>query len=698
MHMFTGSLRMRLIMGFLFCAVLTAISGGAGIFSLGKIKLMMEDSTGLVNENIDRQHRQIEQLMPIRTLVTQTLDAKSVKEIAPLRTRCQSLLDTIKSDPSNLRGIHSETRALIETKFGQLTTLDTLKLSLAQTTDFLDRISGLTKTSVQATQNASISSIETELAALSDKFRTKIHNNKQNLDENIDELMMTSEMSISAVRAALSVQVVTLRQQALINALFHTDDFKVLSRLEKEILALQGDINSELVELPDDETTQTLILSLNDFSNVATAMFEKKKEELTAGNALKEKQALIIQQMSDVELALMAASKQVKSNIDLTMDQSGSLIQKWQTIQVVLAVSAIVLALVIGFISAAAIITPLTKVITMLKDIAQGEGDLTKRLDDKGKDEMSQMAGWFNTFVEKIQIMVRGMADNTQVLETGAKSLLSLASDMSQGAQQTTENAETVLSAAMETSTGMETMDLQSKDASSNIQSISSAVEEMTISVDEIARNAAVSGRISKKAVDQSQQVLDQVNTLNLSSREIGKVTQVIQEISEQTHLLALNATIEAARAGEAGKGFMIVAGEIKDLSEQTAAAIEEINDKVGGIRSAARYLDQGITGISSTISKTNESMNAIVSAVEEQSATTKEISENLAHASQGIHTISDHISDASRISGNIAKDAAQVNQTAETIAKDSSQVNDNAQELTTLAQTLRTQAEQFAV
>src|SRR5208283_4511868 len=114
---------------------------------------------------------------------------------------------------------------------------------------------------------------------------------------------------------------------------------------------------------------------------------------------------------------------------------------------------------------------------------------------------------------------------------------------------------------------------------------------------------------------------------------DIGKVTETITAISDQTKLLALNATIEAARAGAAGKGFAVVAHEIKELARQTADATEDIKAKVGGIQGATKGTLEDLARISEIIGQVSETVGSIASAIEEQSAVTKDIAQNVAGA-----------------------------------------------------------------
>lgn len=123
------------------------------------------------------------------------------------------------------------------------------------------------------------------------------------------------------------------------------------------------------------------------------------------------------------------------------------------------------------------------------------------------------------------------------------------------------------------------------EEATTNINMIASAAEEMTATIAEIAQNSEKGNAIVGRAVSQAQVVSAKVGELGHAAQQIGKVTETITEISEQTNLLALNATIEAARAGEAGKGFAVVANEIKELAKQTALATEEIKSQISSIQ-----------------------------------------------------------------------------------------------------------------
>lgn len=220
--------------------------------------------------------------------------------------------------------------------------------------------------------------------------------------------------------------------------------------------------------------------------------------------------------------------------------------------------------------------------------------------------------------------------------------------------------------------------------------------EQMTSTINEIVRNTEKASDITRKAVSDAHTASATVDNLGKAAKAIGKVTETITEISEQTNLPALNATIEAARAGAAGKGFAVVANEIKALARQTAQATAEIKDTIEGIQQSSSGTVQQIRQISTVIEDVNEIVSIIVSAVEQQSITTRDIAENVSQAAQGIQEITASIGENSSIAGNIAAEIAEVNQAAEEVSASSSQVNASADELSRLAETLKQRAEVF--
>jgi methyl-accepting chemotaxis protein len=341
---------------------------------------------------------------------------------------------------------------------------------------------------------------------------------------------------------------------------------------------------------------------------------------------------------------------------------------------------------------------PINGAVNMLKDIAEGEGDLTKRLEFSSRDEIGDMGRWFNVFMEKLQTLIREIAQNTGTLNDASKGLSAIAAQMSGSTEAMSSRSNSVAGSAEDMSTTMNSVAAASEQAAANVDMVAAATEEMTSMVQEIAGNSEKARTITSSAVTQAGSTSQKVGELGRAAKEISNVTEVITEISEQTNLLALNATIEAARAGEAGKGFAVVANEIKELARQTSQATQEIKSKIEGIQGSTSDTVTQIEQITGVINEVNEIVGTIATAVEEQAVTSREITTNVSQASQGIQEVNKNVSQSSAVAGTISGDIADVNNSVQEISSSSGQVNLNAEDLSKLSGRLQELVGRFKI
>jgi len=364
----------------------------------------------------------------------------------------------------------------------------------------------------------------------------------------------------------------------------------------------------------------------------------------------------------------------------------------WQLIKllIIVALFCLLISIPAVILLSKPIMKPIQEVVTGLKNIAEGEGDLTMTLDIKTKDEIGELAKWFNVFLERLRKIMKEVTENAETLDTSSNDLSKVSGEMSGAAESMSDRSGMVAASSEEMSSNINSVAAAMEESSTNVNFVATATEQMTTSVNEIAQNSEKAHDIATQAVSQAKEATQIIEDLGQSAGEIDMVTATITDISEQTNLLALNATIEAARAGEAGKGFAVVASEIKELASQTANATQEIKDKISTNQTSATKAVKEIDKITTIINDINEIVSTIAAAVTQQSMATEEIAGNVSQMSSGIQEVNANVSQSSKAATEIAKEIAQINSTTNGMSDSSTKVNHNSEELSKLAAQLK--------
>ena len=227
------------------------------------------------------------------------------------------------------------------------------------------------------------------------------------------------------------------------------------------------------------------------------------------------------------------------------------------------------------------LLRPLTSLGSALDNIAQGEGDLTRRLPVQSRDEFGRLALAFNQFVERIHASITQVAQTSSELNDVALRVLDASNANMASSDQQAARTNSVAAAINELGAAAQEIARNAADASNQASQARDGAEQGS---DVVSKTILAMQELSSK-ISESSQTIQQ---LSHKTADIGRILEVIQGISEQTNLLALNAAIEAARAGEAGRGFAVVADEVRNLAHRTQSSAQEIQVMIDGLRTDA--------------------------------------------------------------------------------------------------------------
>ncbi len=276
--------------------------------------------------------------------------------------------------------------------------------------------------------------------------------------------------------------------------------------------------------------------------------------------------------------------------------------------------------LILGAISRS-ISAPMADTIAAFENIARGEGDLTLRLEESGRDELKQVAASFNEFVAKIQALVNSVSASV----THSRELAEGLADISAQASMVTANMQ---AETQSVATAINEMSMASSEVASNAQLAADSAGSADGEADDTV--AVVDGAVAKiKGLSNELEVTaDEAQALQISSGKIGQILDVIVGIAEQTNLLALNAAIEAARAGEAGRGFAVVADEVRTLASRTQESTQEINAIIEAIRASVDSVNASVARAKAQSEQTVGETSQVVEALQTIKSSIRQISD----------------------------------------------------------------------
>jgi methyl-accepting chemotaxis protein len=390
------------------------------------------------------------------------------------------------------------------------------------------------------------------------------------------------------------------------------------------------------------------------------------------------------------------------------------------------AAGILIVILMVSILFSKKLSAPLLAIVDALNDIAEGEGDLTKRLPDQSGDEVGDVARGFNRFVQKISDDLAVVARNSDMLFQTSKDLLNTSSNIHQNTHVMANNTDravatsndvkadmaevmalteetkdfivSVSAAVEELSANLNTIASASQEASANmagltdntnqianaIQTISDSIESFSSALSKINLNTAEAVRLATQSDEHAKSTLKSMTQLFSASQTIGQIVQIVQSISSQTNMLALNATIEAASAGDSGKGFAVVANEVKELAKQTGEANSQIDEQIEQIQEIAsttlgmteKIADSvtQVAGINQKISQDIDYQSSMVAETAKSADYIKESSRtsaiNINEAAAGLSDVTQSTTEASKAANDSSQSVASVSSRVQQIAE----------------------------
>lgn len=334
------------------------------------------------------------------------------------------------------------------------------------------------------------------------------------------------------------------------------------------------------------------------------------------------------------------------------------------------------------------LLTPLNKTMAFAEKF--GNGDFSSRSEPTSTIELKQLNNVMDTLAEKLSAQVRIISDYSGELKSHSGNIASISRDLSEGMSELGSQSDTMTSAAAglgenikqiaeaaeQNATNMNAAADLSDDVSQKTANIAAAIEEISATIDNIARNSR--GVVEK--VDNSETLAedatDSVKNLLDSAERIKKITDVIRSITEQTELLSINAAIEAASAGDAGRGFGVVAAEIKELAKQSAEATQEISSLIDAVNDNSGNVSNVIKVLAGNTKEIASLIRDITDAVEQQSSATTDVSESVNDIKQNSDAITMRLTEMAKSAETAGISANEANNNMQEISKELVQVN----------------------
>ena len=462
------------------------------------------------------------------------------------------------------------------------------------------------------------------------------------------------------------------------------------NRADYQALSAQWRSDFDAVSgLVDTAEEKALLSGAEEAAETFMGMYEQwisliEADDLTA---LRRVDAVIDTLRDTFETAMSEITAALKDELDTAADSVKKSLTAALTILATFSSSVLIISIIAAVLISRSILQPVKKTIAILKDVSEGEGDLTKTLELKSGDELAEMAGYFNLTLSKIRNLVVTVIKQTEVLQNIGTDLASHMTETAASINQITANIQSVKNQTNhQTSSVNETHDTIHVMTESiarlsellglqttNISESSSAIEEMVASIASV-NNSLQSNMVNIASLSESSEtgrqslsrVTNDIRQVASESEKLLEISQIIEDIASQTNLLSMNAAIEAAHAGEAGKGFSVVADEIRKLAESSgqqattiSKLLKNIKESIEGITLSAEGVLKLFSSMADNVATVSSQETSISNAMHEQTAGNQQILAAISQLNQITQEVTENAREMEQGSTRITRETA---------------------------------------